>query len=220
MGRPRVLFLCTHNSARSQMAESFLRGLAGDRFEAGRAGTEKTSVNPLAIRVMAERGVDLGAHASKLYADVASEGGDYLITVCDDANERCPWVPGPGGAAAARALAGVGWAGTYMTGLKLLAVRVEAVLMSRAVAGHAASIGIAGAISFVFAGTIGRWLGWRGAFAAAAVAAMVGWLIVFVWAPARERRPGPAASGALFDFRPVLRNRSAMAYAAAYCAHT
>ncbi len=95
MGRPRVLFLCTHNSARSQMAEGFLRGLAGDRFEAGRAGTEKTSVNPLAIRVMAERGVDLGAHASKLYADVASEGWDYLITVCDDANERCPWVPGP-----------------------------------------------------------------------------------------------------------------------------
>jgi len=128
-------------------------------------------------------------------------------------------VDGPWGAAAARALAGIGWAGTYMTGLKLLADRVEPVLMSRAVAGHAASIGIAGAISFVFAGTIGRWLGWRGAFAAAAVAAMVGWLIVFVWAPARERRPA-TASGALFYFRPVLRNRSAMAYAAAYCAHT
>ena len=77
------------------------------------------------------------------------------------------FVDGPWGAAAARALAGVGWAGTYMTGLKLLADRVEPVLMSRAVAGHAASIGIAGAISFVFAGTIGRWLGWRGAFAAA-----------------------------------------------------
>ena len=67
------------------------------------------------------------------------------------------FVDGPWGAAAARALAGVGWAGTYMTGLKLLADRVEPVLMSRAVAGHAASIGIAGAISFVFAGTIGRW---------------------------------------------------------------
>ena len=82
------------------------------------------------------------------------------------------FVDGPWGAAAARALAGVGWAGTYMTGLKLLADRVEPVLMSRAVAGHAASIGIAGAMSFVFAGTIGRWLGWRGAFAAAAVAAI------------------------------------------------
>ncbi len=94
MSRPRVLFLCTHNSARSQMAEGFLRAMAGDRFEAGSAGTEKTSVNPLAIRAMAELGIDLGGHASKLYEDVASESWDYLITVCDDANERCPWVPG------------------------------------------------------------------------------------------------------------------------------
>jgi arsenate reductase len=90
----RVLFLCTHNSARSQMAEGFLRAMAGDRFEAGSAGTEKTSVNPLAIGVMAELGIDLGGHTSKLYADVASGPWDYLITVCDDANERCPWVPG------------------------------------------------------------------------------------------------------------------------------
>jgi len=90
----RVLFLCTHNSARSQMAEGFLRAMAGDRFEAGSAGTEKTSVNPLAIRAMAERGIDLGAHTSKVYADVALASWDYLITVCDDANERCPWVPG------------------------------------------------------------------------------------------------------------------------------
>jgi len=90
----RVLFLCTHNSARSQMAEGFLRAMAGDRFESGSAGTEKTSVNPLAIRAMAELGIDLGEHTSKLYADVASGAWDYLITVCDDANERCPWVPG------------------------------------------------------------------------------------------------------------------------------
>jgi arsenate reductase len=76
------------------MAEGFLRAVAGDRVEAGSAGTEKTSVNPLAIRVMAEHGIDLGAHRSKLYSDVASESWDYLITVCDDANERCPWVPG------------------------------------------------------------------------------------------------------------------------------
>jgi len=130
------------------------------------------------------------------------------------------FVDGPWSAAAARALAGIGWAGTYMTGLKLLADRVEPALMSRAVAGHAASIGIAGAISFVFAGTIGRWLGWRGAFAAAGIAAIVAWLVVFAWAPARARRPATAATGALFDFRPVLRNRSAMAYAVAYCAHT
>lgn len=90
----RVLFLCTHNSARSQMAEGFLRAMAGDRFEAGSAGTEKTSVNPLAIRAMAELGIDLGGHTSKVYADVEVPAWDYLITVCDDANERCPWVPG------------------------------------------------------------------------------------------------------------------------------
>jgi len=90
----RVLFLCTHNSARSQMAEGFLRAMAGDRFEAGSAGTEKTSVNPLAIRAMAERGIDLGGHTSKVYSDLAPPSWDYLITVCDDANERCPWVPG------------------------------------------------------------------------------------------------------------------------------
>jgi arsenate reductase len=76
------------------MAEGFLRAMAGDRFEAGSAGTEKTSVNPLAVRVMAERGIDLGGHTAKVYADVALRSWDYLITVCDDANERCPWVPG------------------------------------------------------------------------------------------------------------------------------
>jgi predicted MFS family arabinose efflux permease len=128
-------------------------------------------------------------------------------------------VDGPWGAAGVRALAGVGWAGTYMTGLKLLADRVEPSLMSRAVAGHAAGIGVAGAVSFVFAGALDAWLGWRGAFAAAAAAALAGWLIVFRWAPPRERTPAPAA-GPLFDFRPVLRNRSAMAYAVAYGAHT
>jgi arsenate reductase len=94
MSRARVLFLCTHNSARSQMAEGFLRALAGDRFEVGSAGTEKTSVNPLAIRVMAERGIDIAGHTSKLYSEVAAPPWDYLVTVCDDANERCPWVPG------------------------------------------------------------------------------------------------------------------------------
>ena len=129
-------------------------------------------------------------------------------------------VDGPVDAGVARVLAGVGWAGTYMTGLKLLADRVEAALMSRAVAGHAAGIGIAGALSFVFAGTLNRWTGWRGAFAAAAAAAAIAWLIVFLWAPARERRPDAPPAGALFDFRPALRNRSAMAYAVAYCAHT
>ena len=94
MIRPRVLFLCTHNSARSQMAEGLLRALAGDRFEAGSAGTEKTAVNPLATRAMAERGIDISGHTSKRYSELAPETWDYLVTVCDDANERCPWVPG------------------------------------------------------------------------------------------------------------------------------
>jgi arsenate reductase len=94
MDKTRVLFLCPHNSARSQMAEGFLRAMAGDRFEAQSAGTEKTSVNPLAIRVMAERGIDLRGHASKVYDGLMQERWDYLVTVCDDANERCPFVPG------------------------------------------------------------------------------------------------------------------------------
>ena len=94
MIRPRVLFLCTHNSARSQMAEGLLRSMAGDRFEAGSAGTEKTSVNPLAIRAMAELRIDIGGHTSKRYDDVMQPLWDYVITVCDDANERCPLVPG------------------------------------------------------------------------------------------------------------------------------
>jgi arsenate reductase (thioredoxin) len=94
VSKPRVLFLCTHNSARSQMAEGFLRALAGERFEVGSAGTEKTRVNPLAIRVMAEKSIDISGHTSKRYEDVTSPPWDYLITVCDDANERCPFVPG------------------------------------------------------------------------------------------------------------------------------
>lgn len=76
------------------MAEGFLRAIAGDRFDAGSAGTETTSVNPLAIRAMAEGGIDISAHTSKVYDAVARERWDYLITVCDDASERCPFVPG------------------------------------------------------------------------------------------------------------------------------
>jgi len=94
MARSRVLFLCTHNSARSQMAEGLLRSMAGNRFEAGSAGTEKTSVHPLAIRAMAELGIDTSAQSSKRYEDIAAQAWDCVITVCDDANERCPIVPG------------------------------------------------------------------------------------------------------------------------------
>ena len=94
MDTVRVLFLCTHNSSRSQMAEGFLRAVAPERYEVASAGTEKTSVHPLAIRAMAERGIDISRHTSKLYSDLQPARWDYLITVCDDANERCPFVPG------------------------------------------------------------------------------------------------------------------------------
>jgi len=102
----------------------------------------------------------------------------------------------------------------------LLADRVDAQLMSRAVAGHAASIGIAGALSFVFAaGLAGIW-GWQGAFAAAGLCAALGWTMVALGAPRALAPVHAARHGALFDFRPVLANRSAMAYAVAYCVHT
>jgi arsenate reductase (thioredoxin) len=92
--RARVLFLCTHNSARSQMAEGLLRHLAGDSFEAHSAGTEATLVRPLAIRTMDEIGIDISGQESKTLQRYLSEPFDYVITVCDDANEACPFFPG------------------------------------------------------------------------------------------------------------------------------
>jgi arsenate reductase (thioredoxin) len=92
--RSRVLFLCTHNSARSQMAEGLLRHLAGDRFEAMSAGTEATRVRPLAIRAMEEMGIDISGQESKTLNRYLEEPIDYVITVCDDANEACPFFPG------------------------------------------------------------------------------------------------------------------------------
>ena len=92
MSRPRVLFLCTHNSARSHMAEGFLRAMAGARFEAGSAGTEKTSVNPLAIRAMAELGIDLGGARPRVLTADAVNVSDVVVTMgCGDA---CPVFPG------------------------------------------------------------------------------------------------------------------------------
>ncbi len=88
--KKRVLFLCTHNSARSQMAEGLLRHLAGDRFEAYSAGTEQTHVRPLAIRAMADLGVDISGQESKTLDRYLGESFDWLITVCDQANESCP----------------------------------------------------------------------------------------------------------------------------------
>jgi predicted MFS family arabinose efflux permease len=115
----------------------------------------------------------------------------------------------------------MGWAGTYMTGLKLLADQVDERLMSRAVTGHAASIGISGALSFACADLLAGLAGWRFAFVAAALAAGVAWLVVALAIPRSKRPPRPFAEAqTLFDFRPVFRNRSAMAYAVAYCFHT
>src|SRR5688572_2531113 len=86
----RVLFLCTHNSARSQMAEGLLRHLAGDRFDAYSAGTVATRVRPLAVTAMVELGIDISNQESKTLERYLGEPFDAVITVCDDANEACP----------------------------------------------------------------------------------------------------------------------------------
>ena len=88
----RVLFLCSHNSARSQMAEGFLRALAGDRFEVQSAGTRATRVHPLATLVMKEAGVDISAQGAKSVGEVG-EGWDVVVTVCDS---HCPVPPRSG----------------------------------------------------------------------------------------------------------------------------
>jgi arsenate reductase len=93
----RVLFICTHNSARSQMAEGMLRTWGGGRYEAYSAGTEATLVRPLAIVVMDELGIDLRAQTSKTLGRYLDQPFDRVITVCDDAREACPVFPGARG---------------------------------------------------------------------------------------------------------------------------
>ena len=93
MAAQRVLFLCTHNSARSQMAEALLRHLGGDRFEAHSAGTEATAVRPLAVKAMSELGIDIARQTSKTLDAYVNDRFAYVITVCDDANEACPYFP-------------------------------------------------------------------------------------------------------------------------------
>jgi len=92
--RKRVLVLCTGNSARSQMAEGLLRHDAGDRFDVFSAGVEPTEVRPLAIVAMREVGIDISAQRSKSVAEFANQEFDYVITVCDNANQLCPVFPG------------------------------------------------------------------------------------------------------------------------------
>ncbi|HUG38354.1 MAG TPA: MFS transporter [Candidatus Limnocylindrales bacterium] len=119
-----------------------------------------------------------------------------------------------------RALMGIGWAGSYMPGLKALSDVTEGPRQSRAVAAHAAAVGISGALSFGVAGAVNGWLGWRWALVPGAVGAALAFLFVLVGLPASPPRPAPGPRAALLDFRPILRNRSAMAYSLAYCVHT
>jgi arsenate reductase (thioredoxin) len=97
MGKTKVLFLCTGNSARSQMAEAFLRLYAGNLFEVYSAGLEPKGINPLTIQVMDELGVDMSGHTSKdLRQFIGNTHFGYMITVCDRAERNCPIFPGTG----------------------------------------------------------------------------------------------------------------------------
>lgn len=87
-----MLFVCTHNSARSQMAEGLLRNLYGDTYEARSAGVEPSGVSPFAIEVMREIGIDISEHASEHVDAYATVPPDYVITVCDSARKNCPYV--------------------------------------------------------------------------------------------------------------------------------
>jgi thioredoxin type arsenate reductase len=92
--RVRVLFLCTHNSARSQMAEGILRHLGREKVEVHSAGTVETRVHPLAIAAMAEKSIDISGQRSKHMDELSGQEFDYVVTVCDNARESCPLFPG------------------------------------------------------------------------------------------------------------------------------
>ena len=92
--KKRVLFICTHNAARSQMAEGLLRVLHGGLYEAYSAGTEPGGVSPYSFKVMNEIGIDMGAHRSKSIQEFFGQQFDYVVTVCDQAKEACPYFPG------------------------------------------------------------------------------------------------------------------------------
>lgn len=92
--KKRILFICTHNSARSQMAEGILRSLYGNRFEVFSAGTEPTKVNPNAVIVMAELDIDISEQGAKSVHEFRGMSFDLVVTVCDKAKEACPFFPG------------------------------------------------------------------------------------------------------------------------------
>jgi arsenate reductase (thioredoxin) len=93
LSKPKVLFLCTGNSARSQMAEGYLRHVASDRYEACSAGIEPRGLNPLAVEAMAEIGIDISRQKSKDVSVFLGQYIPYIITVCDHAREKCPIFP-------------------------------------------------------------------------------------------------------------------------------
>lgn len=92
--RPKVLFLCTGNSARSQMAEGFLRHAYGGAYDAASAGVDPKGLNPLAVEAMGEIGIDISRHQSKSVTSLLGQPVQYVVTVCDNAKERCPLFPG------------------------------------------------------------------------------------------------------------------------------
>ena len=120
-----------------------------------------------------------------------------------------------------RALAGIGWAGTYMPGLKVLSDRLEGTAQTRGVSWHAAGVGLSGAFSFLVSGVVADWLGWHWAFGVAGICTVVAFAFMWLGIPdqtpvavqSKEERP------ALLDFRPIFRNRSALAYSLGYCVH-
>jgi arsenate reductase len=93
-GRKKILFICTHNSARSQMAEGYMNAKYGDRYEVFSGGTEATCVHPMAIKVMQEIGIDISGHRSKLIDEHFGKGIELVVTVCDSAQKACPFFPG------------------------------------------------------------------------------------------------------------------------------
>lgn len=94
MSKPKVLFLCTRNSARSQMAEGFLKYYADDKYEVYSAGLTPSKINPLTIKVMKEKGIDISNQYSKGFEDFDNKRFGFLITVCSKAEENCPVFPG------------------------------------------------------------------------------------------------------------------------------
>lgn len=93
LNKARILFLCTGNSARSQMAEGWAKHLSGDRVDAYSAGTEPRGVDPRAVKAMAEAGVDISKYRSKSVTDLPNIEFDYVVTLCDDAQQACPFFP-------------------------------------------------------------------------------------------------------------------------------